>query len=117
MMTALYLQGRQADALRAFQRLRGNLIDELGIEPSRELQDLEAKLLRQDDLRPAAPPPAASRPPLPTGVVTFLLTDIVGSTMLWEDRPNEMAEAVAHHEVLFRTCVEAQPRSAAQGTR
>ena len=42
-------------------------------------------------------PPAA----LPTGTVTFLLTDIEGSTRLWEDRGAAMASAVArHYEIL-----------------
>src|SRR5581483_3978828 len=38
---------------------------------------------------------------LPAGTVTFLLTDIEGSTRLWEASPQEMAEAVpAHYELL-----------------
>jgi predicted ATPase/class 3 adenylate cyclase len=32
--------------------------------------------------------------------VTFLMTDIEGSTRLWEDRPGEMAEAIRRHDVL-----------------
>jgi predicted ATPase/DNA-binding SARP family transcriptional activator len=47
-MIALYRSGRQADALRAYQRLRNRLVDDLGIEPSRELIELEAAVLRQD---------------------------------------------------------------------
>ncbi|MGH8928717.1 MAG: response regulator [Acidimicrobiia bacterium] len=35
---------------------------------------------------------------LPTGTVTFLLTDIVGSTALWERYPVEMARALARHD-------------------
>jgi class 3 adenylate cyclase/alpha-beta hydrolase superfamily lysophospholipase len=47
-MLALYRAGRQADALRAYRELRTVLVDELGIEPSPELRDLEARTLRQD---------------------------------------------------------------------
>lgn len=47
-MLALYRSGRQAEALRAFQQARHHLADELGIEPSRELRELEQRILEQD---------------------------------------------------------------------
>ena len=46
-MTALYRAGRQADALRAYQRLRTLLGDELGLEPTAELVSLESAILLQ----------------------------------------------------------------------
>jgi predicted ATPase/DNA-binding SARP family transcriptional activator len=48
LISALYASGRQADALRAYQRLRELLGEELGIAPSPELADLEMAILRQD---------------------------------------------------------------------
>jgi predicted ATPase/DNA-binding SARP family transcriptional activator len=54
LMLALYRAGRQADALRAYQAARAVLGEELGLEPGRELQRLEAAILAQDpdlDLR------------------------------------------------------------------
>jgi DNA-binding SARP family transcriptional activator len=48
LMLALYRCGRQAEALRAFQRLATTLGEELGIEPSRELRELEQAILEQD---------------------------------------------------------------------
>ena len=46
-MLALYRSGRQADALAAYRDARAAL-DELGIEPSPELRELEGRILRQD---------------------------------------------------------------------
>jgi predicted ATPase/DNA-binding SARP family transcriptional activator len=48
LMTALYRSGRQADALGAYQDARRALVDELGIDPSPALQELERAILRQD---------------------------------------------------------------------
>jgi DNA-binding SARP family transcriptional activator len=48
LMLALYRSGRQAEALQAYQNARRELTDELGIEPSHELRELEKAILRQD---------------------------------------------------------------------
>ena len=39
---------------------------------------------------------------LPSGTVTFLFTDLEGSTRLWEDRPEAMAAALARHDAILR---------------
>jgi class 3 adenylate cyclase len=43
----------------------------------------------------------------PTGTVTFLFTDIEGSTRLWEERPEEMRAALADHDALVRRAIDA----------
>ena len=48
LMLALYRAGRQADALAAYRDARRALVDELGIEPGRQLQELEQSILRHD---------------------------------------------------------------------
>lgn len=48
LMLTLYRDGRQRDALDAYQRARAVLVDELGIEPGSDLRHLEAAILDQD---------------------------------------------------------------------
>ncbi|MFI8291547.1 AfsR/SARP family transcriptional regulator [Streptomyces sp. NPDC085614] len=59
LILALHRSGRTAEALDAFRRTRAVFVRELGIEPGRELQELETAILRADpalDLRPPTPP-------------------------------------------------------------
>lgn len=46
-------------------------------------------------------------PSLPSGTVTFLFTDIEGSTQLWEIYPESMKAALARHDELLRAAVAA----------
>jgi DNA-binding SARP family transcriptional activator/WD40 repeat protein/energy-coupling factor transporter ATP-binding protein EcfA2 len=48
LMLALYRSGRQADALEVYRQTRELLRDELGLEPSKALQELERSILRQE---------------------------------------------------------------------
>jgi YVTN family beta-propeller protein len=63
LMRALYGSGRQADALDSYRRARKTLSEELGLEPSHHLQELERRILNQDP--GLAPPMRARRPPRP----------------------------------------------------
>jgi DNA-binding SARP family transcriptional activator len=76
LMRALYASSRQAEALAVYTDTRRLLVDELGIEPSAPLRELERQILNQDAgllRRQAAPPPAPpprerprdARPPPP----------------------------------------------------
>jgi predicted ATPase/DNA-binding SARP family transcriptional activator len=111
LMLALYRCERQADALQAYQDARGTLVEELGIEPGERLRELERAILAQD---PALAAPAAlpgigdgerAAGGLPTGVVTFLLTDIEDSSGLWEADPGAMAAALELHDGLIAQTV------------
>jgi predicted ATPase/class 3 adenylate cyclase len=46
-------------------------------------------------------------PNLPSGTVTFLFSDIQGSTKLWEKYPDAMRHALARHDALIRQSIEA----------
>ncbi|MBH0776982.1 BTAD domain-containing putative transcriptional regulator [Nocardia bovistercoris] len=54
LITALYVDGRQSDALDAVRRLRETLADELGIDPGPAIRELEQRILRQEPLTVAA---------------------------------------------------------------
>ena len=118
LVLALYRAGRQAEALEAYRAARRSLVDELGIEPSPGLAELERAILRHDPalaLSPPAPPlrsevapdatpepPASPGPPVARHGqegerkhVTVLFCGIVGSTAL-----TERLGAEAMHELL-----------------
>lgn len=62
LMLALYRSGRQAEALGVYRAARRVLVDQLGIEPSEELRELERRILEQDrELTAPAPKPRPSR--------------------------------------------------------
>ncbi|MFF0265797.1 BTAD domain-containing putative transcriptional regulator [Kribbella sp. NPDC004536] len=67
LIRALYADGRQAEALTAYERIRTTLADELGADPGSRLRDLHVSVLRGDAVDPtpkstAIPAPAPSAP-------------------------------------------------------
>jgi class 3 adenylate cyclase len=113
LMLAMYRCGRQADALEVYARTRAYLSGELGLEPGPALQTLQADVLAQSPALERASDSAAATAPSatpragapPTGVVTFLLTDIEGSTRLWEVDAAAMAAALELHDELIALLV------------
>ena len=102
-MLALYRSGRQAEALAAYQQARATLVEQIGVEPGPELAQLQHAILAHD---PALDTSTGGGDQLPSGVVTFLLTDIEASTRLWERKPDAMARALASHDELIAHAVE-----------
>lgn len=102
LMLALYRAGRQGEALGAYQRARSLNADELGVDPGPELRRLAAAIIAQDA---ALDHPAAQQLRSVTRAVTFLLTDIEGSTAAWEADATAMAVALARHDELVEQIV------------
>jgi DNA-binding SARP family transcriptional activator len=115
LMLALYRSGRQAEALEAYQAARRTLVEELGIEPMHELQELEGAILRQErelDLprssvtnrsllvaaiadRPLAPLLAAAEPLARHQARELIVSRLVGDRGGLAAASVEMAEACA----------------------
>lgn len=94
--------GRQGEALAAYQRARSLLADELGVDPGPELRRLETAIVAQDTSLDVA---VTQHLPSVTRAVTFLLTDIEGSTAAWEADADAMARALARHDELVEQVV------------
>jgi predicted ATPase/DNA-binding SARP family transcriptional activator len=130
LVLALYRAGRQAEALAAYEQGRRLLADELGVDPCPALQELHARVLRQDPgLLPAPPAVPAPRRAGPgedaaprTAALPAPLTRFVG-------RDRELAgldAALGDHRLVTltgpggsgktRLALEAARRRAAAGT-
>lgn len=105
LMLALYRSGRQADALRAGQRLRARLVDELGVDPSSAIQLLEDRILSGDPELLVHDPEGAGRGPSirgyeireevasgPTGTVYRAYQPTVGREVLLKVIAAELAD-------------------------
>ena len=103
LMLALYRDGRQAEALEVYREFRNVLRDELGLEPSPQLGELETAILRHDSL--ASPVSAATGEPLarrPVTVVCILMRVASNSGMSLDP---EVYEVVSEQTVAGLTAL------------
>jgi predicted ATPase/DNA-binding SARP family transcriptional activator len=103
LMLALYRQGRQAEALEAFHDAWRTLVEQLGIEPGLDLQDLNRRILKQDPELEVATGPR----PLPSGTVTLVATDVEGSTELLRELGPRYADVLGAERRLLREAFRA----------
>jgi DNA-binding SARP family transcriptional activator len=111
-MLALYRANRQSEALGAYRAARAGLVEQIGVEPGAELRRLHEQILAHD---PALDPPAAAAPEaaigfeadLPGGTVTFLFSDIEGSTRLLAELGERYADALLEHRRALRVAFDA----------
>ena len=123
LMLALYRCGRQADALEVYRRTSSELSAELGLEPGRELRELESAILSQDpSLEPLSPTtdvssgePAPDREPAveleaprrARKVVTVLFCEVTGSTALGEELdPEALFGVMSRYSEELRAIIE-----------
>ncbi len=94
---ALVRSGRQGEALDVLRQVRDVLADELGLDPGVELQDLQARILRQDpDLAWTAPDDAATeKPPVDAPAAAAVVEDLPAHEwpMLGRDEETGVLEA------------------------
>jgi DNA-binding SARP family transcriptional activator/tetratricopeptide (TPR) repeat protein len=84
LMLALYRSGRQAEALDAYADARRALVEELGIEPSRALRNLQEGILRQDP-KLDRPPAAEAQPDVSRAVFVGRKRELAGLVGALED--------------------------------
>jgi DNA-binding SARP family transcriptional activator len=101
-MLALYRAGRHAEALASYQSFRRALGDELGIEPTVALKDLERRMLRQDPELDQSALPAVPAQPLPAhvGVARPAVDGDIGLVLL--ERDEALARLGEAHDAASR---------------
>jgi class 3 adenylate cyclase len=103
----------EADTRRPSRHIAERLADHLELTPDERAAFLQAARAELGTDRLSPPTRTVAQPALvppvvlPHGTITFLFTDIDGSTHLWAHHPHMMGVAVAQHEALLRDAITA----------
>ncbi|MEA2143435.1 MAG: hypothetical protein QOI64_1865 [Solirubrobacteraceae bacterium] len=101
LIAALYGAGRQADALAAYQRIRGRLADELGLQPGPRLRELEQRIHAHDpSLRVASHAPAPPAPPAPAVAAAGNLPSMSAELVGREAEVAALSGLIAHERLV-----------------
>jgi DNA-binding SARP family transcriptional activator len=114
LMLALYRSGRQAEALEAYQNARQLLVNELGIEPSDRLQQLERAILTHDSWLELTPQPItaarsaqASTAEARLKTISVLCADLVAAPGVADElSPEKLRQVLSPCFVVIREAVE-----------
>ena len=113
LILALYRSGRQAEALSAYRKAREALVEELGIEPSPALQELERRILQQDAELTIVQLPTPERSILVTSRSVERLDSLLGLAEPLARRPPKeviLTQAVPHPTELAAAAAGLQER-------
>ncbi|WP_214324857.1 AfsR/SARP family transcriptional regulator [Nonomuraea sediminis] len=103
LMLALYRSGRQAEALEVFRQTRRTFVDELGLDPGQDLQNLERAILTRD--------PELE---LPDDVRWGARVEPEGVSFVPRQLPAEITDFIGHREVVEEVCAVLSSRARAQ---
>src|SRR5215216_5196218 len=99
LMSASNARGDMARVSSLYKRCIDELMDQVGAEPSAETRSLYEGLLKSTKL----PRLSAAQP---SGTITFLFTDIEGSTRLLDKMGEQYATALAEHHEIMRAAIQ-----------
>src|SRR5215216_1371687 len=100
LMLASGVRGDAAKVASLYQRCTAELMEQLGVEPSAETRGLYDGLLK------GAKIPQRTSAAQPSGTITFLFTDIEGSTNLLDKMGDQYAVALGKHHEILRAAIQ-----------
>src|SRR6185503_15862942 len=100
LMLASGVRGDMAKVASLYQRCTDELLEYVGVEPSAETRALSDGLLK------GAKIPQRTSAAQPSGTITFLFTDIEGSTRLLDKMGDQYAVSLSEHHEILRAAIQ-----------